>query len=188
MVPLYEPEPRFLPGVSSVEGKLYMWGGRTIGFEKDLKDEMKGLANRIECFDPVDEVWRHFDTQGTPHPGLSYPACTSFGEHIYMYGGQPEIGEARRGVLSCLNVATLNWSQLSFEAADGPMKKTACGMVHFHEDKLILIGGYGYPNGPAKHGAALLKNGHLAWTNEIHIFDRILGMVSKHCYSSKQSP
>ena len=52
------------------------------------------------------------------------------------------------GVLSCLNVKSLTWSQLSPEGgtstAGGPMRKAACGMVHFHHDRLAVMGGHGY--------------------------------------------
>ena len=176
--PLHQPEPRFYPAVASVGGKLYVWGGRTEEFESGSKSGIAKLASRVDCFDPQSEVWSIFNTLGKPHPGLSYCACTSFGEHIYMYGGHSDTRDVCQGVLSSLNIKTLSWSQLSSEASDGPMRKTACGMVHLFNDNLLVIGGYGHPKDKCQHGASLLKNGpNLAWTNEIHIFNKSLGMV-----------
>ena len=55
------------------------------------------------------------------------------------------------------------------------MRKAWCGMVHFHDDKLAVIGGYGYPNGPIQPGSVFIRNttatNGIGWTNEIHIFD-----------------
>ena len=185
---LYEPEPRFYAAAASVEGQMCIWGGRTLKFESGSKDAILTLAKDTEFFDPVHEVWRHCETQGTPHPGLTHPACTSFGEHLYLYGGvlvETQKGTRRPGhggalCCSCLNVKTLNWSQLCFDwGTNGPMRKISCGMVHFHDEKLMVIGGYGSSDGPVQRGAKLLVNGRSgkAWTNEVHIFDVRRGMV-----------
>ena len=69
----------------AVDGEVYVyvWGGETRGSSENDK-----LApSRIEQFDPYLEVWDQLSTVGTPHPGFSSAACTSFGEHVYMYGG-----------------------------------------------------------------------------------------------------
>ena len=88
---------------------------------------------------------------------------------MYMYGTKVE------GARSCLNfgVKTPTWSQLSpAETAGGPMRKILCRMVHFHNDKLAVIGGYGYPNGPIQPGSMFIEaTSGIGWTNEIHIFD-----------------
>ena len=82
-----------------------------------------------------------------------------------------------KGVLSCLNVKTLTWSQLSLAGgtAGAPMRKTGCGIVHFHHDKLAVIGGYGIPTGPTQPGSSFIRDtGHTdgrGWTNEIHVFN-----------------
>ena len=92
-----------------------------------------------------------------------------------MYGGE---GTKVEGCLSCLkcSVNTLTWSQLwPGETFGGPMRKTSCGMVHFNDDKLAVIGGYGYPTGPIQPGSLFfgspIATDGIGWTNEIHIFD-----------------
>ena len=166
---LYEPAARFYHVSFSVEGKVYLWGGLT-------QDLVSG--DRIEQFDPYLETWSPLalSTAGTPHPGLVYATCASHGEHVYIYGGEDTKFE---GALSCLNFDvewTPIWSQLCpAETVGGPMRKVWCGMVHFHDDKLAVIGGYGYPNGPIQPGSVFIRSttatSGIGWTNEIHIFD-----------------
>ena len=177
---LYEPPARLDHVSFSVEGKVYLWGGATQHLSSEYPDE---LARHIEQFDPYLEIWSRLNTAtaGTPHPGLKYAACASRGEHVYMYGGQ---GTKYEGVLSCLNFAvkTPTWSQLCpAETVGGPMRKISCGMVHFHDDKLAVIGGYGCPIGPIQSGSVFFGNPTATdgsgCTNEIHIFDVSQGMI-----------
>ena len=177
---LYEPAARLAHVSFSAEGNVYLWGGATQDLSSEHLDE---LARRIEPFDPYLEVWCRLNTAGTPHAGLHYAACASHGEHVYMYGG---VGTKYEDFLSCLNFAvkTPTWSQLCpAETVGGPMRKISCGMVHFHDDKLAVIGGYGYPNGPIQPGSVFFRNPNvtdgIGWTNEIHIFDTSQGSDSQ---------
>ena len=204
---LYEPSARFLHSAFSIDRRVYVRGGRTDDFESGSEDgklelansiEQFGpfldggeggkleLANAIEQFDPFLEVWRQLKTTaGTPHPGLAGAACVSFGENVYMYGGYS--GKRDVGALSCLNVKSLTWSLLCPErVAGGPMRKEVCGIVMFHRDKLAVIGGAGYPSGPAQAGSMFIKtdkNG-MGWTNEFHVFNIGQGsVVYKYIYA-----
>ena len=161
---LYEPDSRSSHVSFSTKEKVYVWGGLT-----EKSDE---LANSIEQFDPYLEVWSQIRTAGMPHPGLEGAACTSYGERIYMYGGRICRG-AYTNVLSCLDMKTLTWSQLCpAGTAEGPMGKLGCGMVHFHHDKLAVIGGYGFPSGPTQPGSTFVKSADVrGWSNEVHIFN-----------------
>jgi hypothetical protein len=172
---LYEPDARLDHASFLIEGKVYLWGGETQDAASGDQDAAVELAHRIEQFDPYLEIWSPLDTVGTPHPGLRSAACASHGEHVYMYGGEYTEFE---GALSCLNfgVKIPTWSQLCpAETVGGPMRKASCGMVHFHNNKLAVIGGYGYPNGPVQPGSVFFRNpidtDGTGWTNEIHIFD-----------------
>ena len=176
---LYEPAAR-VDHVSFVaEGKVYLWGGQT---QDGSEDGGIKLATCIEQFDPYLEIWSQVNTAGTPHPGLEGAACASNGEHVYMYGGR--FKGRYEGVLSCLNMKSLTWSQLSPEGgtAGGPMRKTYCGMVHFHHNKLAVIGGYGIPTGPTQSGSTFIRNTSFTdgrgWTNEVHVFDLSQGIYS----------
>ena len=63
------------------------------------------------------------------------------------------------------------------------MRKYGCGMVHFHDDKLAVIGGYGYPSGPIQSGteSEFILNTDFGdgrgWSNEFHVFDISHGIV-----------
>ena len=172
---LYEPARRLDHVSFSLEGKVYLWGGVTQNLSSGHRDELARRIVTIEQFDPYLEVWRQLNTAGTPHPGLQCAACASHGEHVYMYGG---VSTKVEGILSCLKftVKTPTWSQLwPVEIVGGPMRKISCGMVHFHDDKLAVIGGYGYPNGPIQPGSVFYRDPKatdgIGRTNEIHIFD-----------------
>ena len=182
---LYEPSARFLHFAFSIDRRVYVRGGRTDDFESGRSEDGKlELANSIEQFDPFLEVWRPWQlktTVGTPHSGLSGASCVSFGENVYMYGG--DNGKRYEGALSCLNVKSLTWSLLCpGEVAGGPMRKNGCGIVMFHGDKLAVIGGTGYPTGPAQAGSKFIKytsvDDRRGWTNEFHVFN--IGQGSVH--------
>ena len=177
---LYEPASRFLhcQASSSVEGRVYVQGGRTLEYESKSEDSRIKLARRIEQFDPYLEIWSQLNTRGTPHPGLVGAACTSFGDHMYMYGGYSSKG--LDGALSYLNVKTLTWSLLCPETGGGPMRKVGCGIVHFNHNKLAVIGGYGYPTGPTQPGSAFIrKTDGSGMSNEFHVFDISQGSQSR---------
>ena len=169
---LCEPSARCDHVVLSVEGRAYLWGGET---QDSVSDDKLNLVNCIKQFDPYLEVWTQLSTVGTPHVGLECAASVSSGKHVYMYGGFG-IENEHEGVLSCLNVKTLTWSQLCpAGTAGGPMRKAMCGMVHFHHDKLAVIGGYGIPTGPTQPGSTFIRDTTCTdgrgWTNEIHVFN-----------------
>ena len=147
---LYEPKSRFNHVASSVfdgsgSDQLIVWGGQTSEFYSN--DGRIQLASVVEQFDIHSEVWYQRDTGGTPHPGLAYAACTSFRNHMFIYGGCYDgAATSNNEILSCLDLTTLTWSQLSpAGTAGGPMRKNSCGIVHFHHDKLAVICGYGFP-------------------------------------------
>ena len=181
---VYEPSARFSHVGFSIDRRVYVWGGRTDDFEGGSEDSKLELANSIE-FDPFLEVWCQLKTTaGTPHSGLSNAACVSYGENVYMYGGYS--GGRNKGALSCLNVKSLTWSLLCpEEVAGGPMRKTGCGIVMFHGDKLAVVGGYGYPKGPAQSGSTFIRDtsstSGRGWTNEFHVFS--IGQGSVHLES-----
>ena len=187
---LYEPSSRFFHVAASFSdgstSQVIMWGGETPEFYSNDTSKTQ-LASVVEQFDVHSEIWCACYTQGTPHPGLSLAACTSLGNYLFIYGGSLDgSAESNRGVLSCLNMKTLTWSQLCPEGtAGGPMRKAACGMVHFLHDKLAVIGGHGYPTGPTQPGSTFIRNTEFTdgrgWTNEIHVFDLSQGRHSRVC-------
>ena len=186
---LYEPSPRFThvaAPVSDVSTSqlVVVWGGQTAEFYS--RDGGTQLASRCQLFHIQSEVWseRHA-VLGPPHPGLSAAACTSFGDYLFMYGGYyADTVSSVSGVLSCLNIKTLTWTQLCpAGTAGGPMRKIACGMVYVSSDKLAVIGGLGLPTGPTQPRSSFIVSTEFTdgrgWTNEIHVFDLSQGSHSQ---------
>ena len=85
----HEPSPRSCTFTAPVDGKLYLYGGKTDDFgERKKRPES---SKDLEIFDPKLETWRHFTTKGHPPPLLYHGACASSGRHhLYMYGGHDE--------------------------------------------------------------------------------------------------
>ena len=176
----YEPVSRLFHISFPAKRLLYVWGGQTVDIETGSEAVKIKLKSCIEEFNPDLEVWRQLNTAGTPHPGLSYAACVSDGENVFMYGGSS--AKRREGVLSRLNLETLTWSQLSPETAGGPMRKGGCGLI-IVQDKLVLIGGYGIPTGPIQPQATFVRNTMFTdvkgYSNEIHEFNMSQGSHSQ---------
>ena len=184
---LYEPSPRFYHVAASVcdvstSPLVIVWGGDTLEFCS--RDGKTLLASRCQLFNLNSEVWSERHTLlGPPHTGLSAAACTSFEDHLFMYGGYCD-DSCVSGVLSCLNIETLTWSQLSpAGTAGGPMRKVSCGIVHVSSDKLAVIGGYGLPTGPKQPGSSFITDTEFTdgsgVTNEVHVFDLSQGSHSQ---------
>ena len=170
-----EPTARYFHVSFTAKGKVCLWVRDTEDSVSDSKDDRTNFIRCIELFDPYLEAWSQLDTAGTPHPGLEDAVCASYGENVYMYGGLNTEADKYEGALSCLNMKTLIWSQLCLGGtARGPMGKATCGMVHFHHDKLAVIGGYGIPSGPTQPGLTFIEDTDetdgSGWTNEIHVF------------------
>ena len=175
---LYKPSSRFFHVATSVSddstSQVIVWGGATSEFFSNDASKIQ-LASVVEQLDTHSEVWCQCHTLGSPpHPGLAAATCTSIGNYLFIYGGYCDNNIS--GVLSCLNVKSLTWSHLcSVGTAGGPMRKWRCGMVHFHHDKLAVIGGYGMPSGPTQPGSTFIMDTRFTngrgWTNEVHVFD-----------------
>ena len=186
---LYEPSSRFCHVAASVSdgstSRVIVWGGETPEFYSNDASRTQ-LASVVEQFDAHSEVWcqRHA-LRGTSHRGLSAVSCTSFGDHLFTYGGYCDNSALNfSGVLSYLNIKTLSWSQLCpAGTAGGPMGKAGCGLVQFNDDKLVVIGGYGCPTGPTQPGSTFIgaRNTKFTdgrgFTNEVHVFDLSQGIV-----------
>ena len=180
---LYEPAPRFCHVAASVSDgstdHVIVQGGETFEFYTSSDASEIQLASTVEQFDIHSEVWCQRTTEGTPHPGLSMAACTSFENHLFMYGVsvKSKSGSPTDSVLSSLDLNTLTWSQLCPGGTlGGPMRKVGCGLVHYHRDKLALIGGHGHPTDPTNQpGSSFIMNARYSdrrgLTNEIHVFD-----------------
>ena len=188
--PVVIPSPRFWHFSQLFNSNVYIGGGNIPKYNKTRS--RSHLATIIEKFDVRNKIWQQRETTGDHHPGLTGVACASFGKYLFAYGGND--AKDLNGVLSQLDLDTFIWSQLSPETADGPMKKDASGMVHFGEDKLVVVCGYAEPKRTFVEKSLLSKSlkstggssdtksvfiqrspeptrDKGGWTNEIHIFN-----------------
>ena len=154
-----EPSPRWYPFSAAVEGKVYLYGGRTGDFLK----ETTTLKTTVHTFDGYLEQWEKIGTWGYSPPGLYRGACASTGHHLYVYGGFD--GNQDTGSLHRLDTWTLMWTQLHQSANADPMHKRNCGMVS-HGKELILFGGFGLQSNHTQPGAEYDGG----YTNELHSF------------------
>ena len=160
---LVKPTPRSVAFAATVEGRLFLWGGLTVSYHKDLLE--KDVA--IEIFDPYQDQWLRVPTSGDHPPCVVDGACAAFGHYLYVYGGCHYYGHCDLGSLHRLDTKTLTWTLLADYTANGPRKKISCQMVACG-DKLALFGGYGPPHGGIANEC----------TNELHIFDLREGMIN----------
>ena len=181
------PDPTFWHTSQPAGKKVYVWGGRTPnrGFGQTQE------TTTISEFDTVSRSWSKRSTRGTAHPGLSQVASTSVKNILYLYGGN----DSKRlcGVLSQLDLETMNWSQLSTEPEDysivtsRPMRKDAAGMVYLKsvdgKEVLLIMCGYADPydpnddvtGGSSDEGSRFHRDPNNddigGWTNELHFFE-----------------
>ena len=178
------PEARFWHTSQCVGDRVYVWGGQT-------KIYGQGKIAVLEEFDCNERSWCTLtDIKGDSHPGVSQVACVSFGDFLYLYGGND--GKNYNNILSKLDLKKKSWLQLSTkDASMSPMKKDACGMAHFTtqdgEQKLIVMCGYASHDRCSTDAASDFSRNKntkfitdhpevTGWTNEIHMFDTAKGI------------
>jgi len=172
----YEPSPRWDHYAAPVGGRCFLWGGCVPDFSASGR---KKLASTVEIFHPYQETWEQQPTSGVPPPGLYLGTSVSLLDQLYSFGGFD--GASRYNTLHMLDPTSLEWKQKrALNLADGPMRKSGCGMVPYRQDRLALFGGYGIPTGPTQPGATFTKNTRYTdgsgWSSELHIFNIREGM------------
>ena len=167
---LYEPDPRYRPYSSVINGDLCVWGGKAVA------------TTSLQVYHPYLESWRQLHTRGSPPPGLGIGASAHSENYLYVYSGVKDDG-SYSGCLHRLDTKTSSWTQLAAHSADAPMKKAGCGMI-VYENSVIIIGGCGIRNGPIQPGSEWRKGrdnyddedpNTKGLTNEMHKYDLTKG-------------
>ena len=122
--------------------------------------------------------WQQFPTSGDPPLGVQDYAICSNGKHVYFFGGWCGHSKCYHNSLHSLNVGEWNW-RLLFATSDseGPMKKTKCEMVFFHQSLLVLGGNGPTPENPqasSHYSGEGLVQGYVC-TDEHHIYSLVSG-------------
>ena len=163
---LYEPDPRYTPCSSVINGELCVWGGKCVA------------TTSLQVYHLYLESWRQLDTRGPPPPGLYYGASAHSENYLYAYGGVKDENSSS-GCLHRLDTKTSSWTQLAAHSADAPMKKKGSAMI-MYENSVIVVGGFGIRNGPIQPGSQWEKvrdkddeedPSTERWTNEMHKYD-----------------
>ena len=155
----FEPDPRYCPYSSVINGELCVWGGKRVA------------TTSLQVYHLYLESWRQLDTRGPPPPGLYDGASAHSENYLYVYGGV-KICQSFSGCLHRLDTKTSSWTQLAAHSANAPMKKIACRMI-VYDNSVIVVGGYG----PIQHGSEKRDNDDEEnpstedWTNEMHKYD-----------------
>ena len=161
----YEPDPRYTPCSSVINGELCVWGG-------------KDVATTLQVYHLYLESWRQLHTRGPLPPGLYLGASAHSENYLYVYGGVKDDG-SYSGCLHRLDTKTSFWTQLAAHSANAPMKKRGSGMI-IYENSVIVVGGWGIRNGPIQPGSEWMKGrdeddeedpSTEGLTNEMHKYD-----------------
>ena len=164
---LYEPDPRYSPYSSVINGELCVWGGKTVA------------TTSLQVYHLSLESWRQLDTHGPSPPGLCHGASSHSESYLYVYGGYKSDLVSYSGCLHRLDTKTSSWTQLAAHSANAPMKKAGCGII-VYDNSVILVGGFGVRNGPIQPGSDWRKwrdeddeedPSTKGWTNEMHKYD-----------------
>ena len=155
--------------------EVFVWGGN----RPDLPQvhdspEKRQFTSSVYVYNVLNGSYVKRPTTGTPHSGTIGYSCCSVGSDIYYFGGyciHPV--SCYHNNLSVLNTNSTKWRKIVCD--DGPMKKSAFGMIPFSsdgQDYLLVIGGIGPQpaNTPAHSQYTPYPNlQSLYYTNEIHI-------------------
>ena len=172
---LYEPDPRYNPCSSLINGELCVWGGKLLA------------TTSLQVYHLCLESWRQLDTYGSSPPGLYGGASAHSENYLYVYGGVKD-DNSYSGCLHRLDTKTSSWTQLAAHSANAPMKKRGSVMI-VYENSVIVVGGYGIRNGPIQPGSQFRKlRGEddeedpsiMGLTNEMHKYDLREGKVENY--------
>ncbi|XP_011405743.1 PREDICTED: kelch domain-containing protein 2-like [Amphimedon queenslandica] len=174
----YTPSERKGHSMVRIGDHLYLWGGYqpSLPFAHD-SEQKRTMSSRIEVYHLPTGRWEQKPTTGNPPLGITGYATAAIGNEIFYFGGYCNHDDCYHNSLYSLDVATLNWRELSFtDTHHGPMMKSHCGMIALQlddgEDYLVVIGGGGpHPSTrqmDSQYSCDVLSD--LERTNEVHYF------------------
>ena len=157
---------RFQHWSAIIDGKQYTYGGNSgAGGFPTLKT--------VDIFDLEMELWQQTRTSGEPPLGFISASCAVIGTNIFHFGGYDESGRLYNTIHQ-FDTSVLRWNPVTatnFQEAPGAKFNT--GMLSYHDNFLVISGGYGYPHDKCLPGREYVPNPDcecVGWTNELHCF------------------
>ena len=178
MLLVYTPSGRKGHSMVRVGDHLYLWGGYqpNLPFAHDSESK-KTMSSQVEVYHLPTGRWEQKPTTGNPPLGVTAYASAAIGKEIFYFGGYCNHDDCYHNSLYSLDVATLNWKELSSTGThNGPMMKSHCGMIPLQlddgNDYLVVIGGWGPHTSTRQMGSQYSSDmlSDLERTNEVHYF------------------
>ena len=182
--PSYQPVGRGSHKTAIVKEDLILWGGELGSGVPKVHDspEKREFLSRVEILHLARGEWECRTSRGTPPLAVSSYACSAINNDIFYFGGYCGHTDCFHNSIHKLGIPSLHWTEIAPTASegDGPMKKSACGMVSFKEldeDILFVVGGWGSAASTAarQKGACYETKSNLPATNEQHMFSLSTG-------------
>lgn len=135
--PFHQPSINHLQDTCTMQAKL----GGSLMFGEDTHKtfvtvERAYWRSTVNVFDPNLGTWQEQHTTGVPPHGLCHGAYTSHKKILYSFAGNDGVS-AYMNSLHALDTDMLVWKDVS--SPNGPMPKSACGMVFFGNHYLATI-------------------------------------------------
>ena len=177
-----EPEPRLAACGTAILNRLFDYRG--------LMQSFRGLSifpqiSHVKIFDVNTTKWTEMATTGTNPHALWNAACTSIGSKLFSFGGVT--GPSFTNALHELETTTMHWKQLQpLNPSEGPMRKSAYGMIATSSNTLCVVGGWGIPTGSIQAGSRFIKDPQYTdgtgYTNEVHSYSLTTGTYLSPCF------
>ena len=157
---------------------MFVWGGYrpNIPLVHYSPDKVH-LTSSVGVYSIRNGSFVNRPTTGYPPHGMIFYSCCNIGNDIYYFGGSCKDDDCHHNDLFVLNTTSDKWRQIVSNRNDGPIKKSACGIIPFNingEDYLLLIGGCGpvpAANSTPDHSQYIPHPDYpsMCFTNEVHI-------------------
>jgi N-acetylneuraminic acid mutarotase len=144
------PERRCGHSASVVDGKIWIFGGRT-KTKKSLLFDSEGTGviykNDLYCYDPTANEWYRYEPRGIGPSGRALHASAVVGRKIYIFGGANSSGHGNDTSGFCdlyeLDIDAMCWTECeTHNTPPSPCYGTTA--TYIGEDRILFFGGKGY--------------------------------------------
>eukprot|EP01123_Difflugia_compressa_P010709 TRINITY_DN3994_c0_g1_i1.p1 TRINITY_DN3994_c0_g1~~TRINITY_DN3994_c0_g1_i1.p1 ORF type:complete len:633 (+),score=148.45 TRINITY_DN3994_c0_g1_i1:128-2026(+) len=144
------PERRCGHSASVVDGKIWIFGGRTKVKKGGLFDsEGAGVMykNDLHCYDPTTNEWYRYEPRGIGPSGRALHTATVVGRKIYIFGGANSTGHRNDTSGFCdlyeLDIDTMCWTECETHNTP-PSPCYGHSATYIGDNNILYFGGKGY--------------------------------------------